>query len=137
MEDLTCPGARRLGDGAPLIVLQFAPLARLRLVPGFYALNGVCARFTEKEVRFGEPVPASLKEENGGGLTSSSFGRLRCRKSPARGFWTCWIHWFYFQGHLKTSSTSFSPLKFQQALGSLKPSLIEDMFWCFFQREAQ
>jgi hypothetical protein len=29
----------------------------------------------------------SLKEENGGGLTSSSFGRLRCRKSPARGFW--------------------------------------------------
>ena len=81
------------------------------------------------EVRFVEPVSASLKEENGGGLTSSSFGRLRWHKSPARVFWMSWIHWHYYQGHLKTSSSSFSPLKFQEALGSLKPSLMEDMFW--------
>jgi hypothetical protein len=27
MEDLMCPGARRLGAGAPITVLQFAPLA--------------------------------------------------------------------------------------------------------------
>jgi hypothetical protein len=80
-------------------------------------------------MHFGEPVSESLKEENGEGLTSSSFGRLRCRKSPARVFWTSWIHWHYYQGHLKNSSTSFSPFKFQQATGSLKPSLIEDMVW--------
>ena len=28
-----------------------------------------------------------------GGLTSSFFDRLRCRKSPDRGFWTLWSHW--------------------------------------------
>jgi hypothetical protein len=39
-----CPRVWRLGAGAPITVLQFAPLARLRSVPGFYALNGVCAR---------------------------------------------------------------------------------------------
>jgi hypothetical protein len=33
-----CPGARRLGAGAPITVLQFAPLARLRPVLGFHAL---------------------------------------------------------------------------------------------------
>ena len=48
MEDLTCPGARRLGAGAPLIVPQFAPLARLHPVPSFYALNGVCAGFMQE-----------------------------------------------------------------------------------------
>jgi hypothetical protein len=122
-------GARRLGAGGALTVLQFAPLARLRPVLGFNVHFGACSWFMHTEVRFGEPVSESLKEENGGGLTSSSFGRLRCRKSPARGFWTCWIHWCCFQGHLKTSSASFSPLKFQQAPGSLKPSLIEDMVW--------
>jgi hypothetical protein len=98
-------------------------------VPGFNVHFGACSWFMHTEVRFGEPVPAKLKEENGGGLTSSYFGRLRCRKSPARGFWTYWIHWCCFQGHLKTSSTIFSPLKFQEALGSFKPSLIEDMVW--------
>jgi hypothetical protein len=35
------PGARRLGAGAPLTVLRFAPLARLHPVLGFYALNCV------------------------------------------------------------------------------------------------
>jgi hypothetical protein len=35
------PGARRLGAGAPLTVLRFAPLARLRPVLGFHALNCV------------------------------------------------------------------------------------------------
>jgi hypothetical protein len=39
-------------------------------------------------VHFGEPISASLKEENGGGLSSSFFGRLRCRRNPDRGFWT-------------------------------------------------
>jgi hypothetical protein len=90
---------------------------------------GACSWFKHTMVHFGEPISARLKEENGGGLISSSFGRLRCRKSLARGFWTSWIHWNCYQGHLKTSSAIFSPLKFQQALGSLKPSLIEDMFW--------
>jgi hypothetical protein len=45
---LMCPGARRLGAGAPITVLQFAPLARLRPVLGFHALNCVCARFMNK-----------------------------------------------------------------------------------------
>jgi hypothetical protein len=101
------------------------------VAPGarFLHLNERVCQVHFGRVHFGKPVPASLKEENGGGLTSSYFGRLRCRKSPARGFWTCWIHWCCFQGHLKTSSASFSPLKFQQAPGSLKPSLIEDMVW--------
>jgi hypothetical protein len=106
------PGARRLGAGGALTVLRFAPLARLHPVPGFNVHFGACSWFKHTEVRFGEPVSESLKEENGGGLTSSSFGRLRCCKSPARGFWTFWIHWCCFQGHLKTSSTIFSPLKF-------------------------
>ena len=113
--DPICPRAWWLGAGGALTVLRFAPLARLCLVPGFNACFGACSWFMHIEVHFGEPVSESLKEENGGGLTSSSFGRLRCRKSPARGFWTCWIHWCCFQGHLKTSSAIFSPLKFQQA----------------------
>jgi hypothetical protein len=45
---LTCPGARRLGAGAPITVLQFASLARLRPVLGFHALNCVCARFMKQ-----------------------------------------------------------------------------------------
>jgi hypothetical protein len=45
MEDRMCPGARRLGAGAPITVLQFAPLARLRSVLGFYAIYCMCARF--------------------------------------------------------------------------------------------
>jgi hypothetical protein len=40
-----CPGARRLGAGAPITVLQFASLARLCPVLAFHALNCVCARF--------------------------------------------------------------------------------------------
>jgi hypothetical protein len=43
-----CPRARRLGAGAPITVLQFAPFTRLRSVPGFYALNSVCARLNEQ-----------------------------------------------------------------------------------------
>jgi hypothetical protein len=42
---LMCPGARRLGVGAPITVLQFAPLAWLHLVLGFHAIYCVCARF--------------------------------------------------------------------------------------------
>jgi hypothetical protein len=61
---------------------------RNRSVPGFNTRFGACSWFMHTEVRFGEPVPAKWKEENGGGLTSSSFDRLRCRKSPTRGFWT-------------------------------------------------
>ena len=88
----------------------------------------VCQVYTTR-VHFGEPVSARLKEENGGGLTSSSFGRLWCRKSPARGFWMWWIYWCHFHSHLKTSSASFSPLKFQEAPGNFQPSLMEDMVW--------
>jgi hypothetical protein len=98
-------------------------------VLGLNVRFGACSRFMHIEVRFVEPVPASWKEENEGGLTSSSFGRLRCHKSPDRGFGMLGIHWCYFQDHLKTPSTSFSPLKFQEAPGSLKPSLMEDMVW--------
>jgi hypothetical protein len=62
----TCPGARRLGAGAPITVLQFAPLARLHLVLGLnMRLFGACSGFKHTEVRFGEPEPASLKEEDG------------------------------------------------------------------------
>jgi hypothetical protein len=82
-----CPSAWRLGAGGALTVLQFAPLVRNCSVLGFNVHFGACSWFMHTEVRFGEPVSESLKEENGGGLTSSSFGRLRCRKSPARGFW--------------------------------------------------
>jgi hypothetical protein len=67
----TCPRAWRLGAGGALTVLQFAPLARLRPVPGFNVHFGACSWFMHTEVRFVEPVSESLKEENGGGLTSS------------------------------------------------------------------
>ena len=49
MEDRMCPGARRLGAGAPLTVLWFSPLVRLRLVLGFHAIYCVCARFIQEE----------------------------------------------------------------------------------------
>jgi hypothetical protein len=58
-------GARWLGAGAPITILQFAPLAWLHLVLGFHAIYCVCARFISTRVHFGEPEPASLKEENG------------------------------------------------------------------------
>jgi hypothetical protein len=44
----TCPGARQLGAGAPITVLQFAPLARLHPVLGFHAIYCMCARFIGK-----------------------------------------------------------------------------------------
>jgi hypothetical protein len=65
MEDRICPGARRLGAGAPITVLQFAPLARLHPVLGFYAIYCVCARFNGTRVRFVDAETTSLKEENG------------------------------------------------------------------------
>jgi hypothetical protein len=46
-----CPSARRLGAGGALTVLQFAPLARLRPVPGLNAHFGACSRFMHTEVR--------------------------------------------------------------------------------------
>jgi hypothetical protein len=45
---LICPGARRLGAGAPITVLQFTLLVRLHPVLGFHALNCVCARFMKQ-----------------------------------------------------------------------------------------
>jgi hypothetical protein len=39
-------------------------------------------------VRFVDAETTSLKGGLPGGLTSSFFDRLRCRKSPDRGFWT-------------------------------------------------
>jgi hypothetical protein len=59
------------------------------------------------EVRFVEPVSESLKEENGGGLTSSSFGQLRCRKSQLGVFGRPESIGTIFTGHLKTSSAVF------------------------------
>jgi hypothetical protein len=85
---LTCSGARRLGAGAPITILQFALLAWLHPVLGFHALNCVCARFMTTRVRFVDAETTSLKRGLLGGLTSSFFDRLRCRKSPTRGFWT-------------------------------------------------
>jgi hypothetical protein len=43
-----CPSARQLGAGTPITILQFAPLAWLHPVLGFYTLNGVCARLLEQ-----------------------------------------------------------------------------------------
>jgi hypothetical protein len=101
------PTARRLGVLVPITILWFAPLAQLRMCAGFsrYILRVCQVHFTR--VRFVDAETTSLKEENPRGLSSSSFGRLRCRKSPARGFWMSWIHWNYYQGHLKTSFAGF------------------------------
>jgi hypothetical protein len=46
--DLHVLGARRLGAGTPITILQFAPLARLRLVLGFHAIYCVCSRFIQQ-----------------------------------------------------------------------------------------
>jgi hypothetical protein len=67
---LTCPSARRLGAGAPITILQFAPLAWLRPVLGFHALNCVCARFMTTRVHFVDVETTSLKRGLLGGLTS-------------------------------------------------------------------
>jgi hypothetical protein len=56
-----------------------------RSVLGLNARFGACSWFMHTEVRFGEPVPAKWKEENGGGLTSSFFGRL-CSEHIGTGF---------------------------------------------------
>jgi hypothetical protein len=44
----TYPGARRLGAGAPITILQFAPLAVAAPVLGFHAIYCVCARFIQQ-----------------------------------------------------------------------------------------
>ena len=44
-------------------------------------------------MRFVEPETTNLKRETSRRLTSSFFDRLRCRKSPDRGFGTLWSHW--------------------------------------------
>jgi hypothetical protein len=46
--ELHMPGARRLGAGAPITILQFAPLVRLCPVLGFHAIYCVCARFIQQ-----------------------------------------------------------------------------------------
>jgi hypothetical protein len=46
--DLHVLGARWLGAGAPLTILQFALLVRLCLVLGFHAIYSVCSRFIEQ-----------------------------------------------------------------------------------------
>jgi hypothetical protein len=44
-------------------------------------------------VRFVEPETTKLKRETSRRLSSSFFDRLRCRKSPDRGFRTLRSHW--------------------------------------------
>jgi hypothetical protein len=86
---LTYPGARRLGAGAhahnrPTVrtVGVVAPGA------GFSRFKLCVCQVHVTRVRFVDAETISLKRELLGGLTSSFFDRLRCRKSPARGFWT-------------------------------------------------
>ena len=57
------------------------------------------------------------------------FDQIRCRKSPARGFWTSGVHWNHFHMHLKSPFSGFSHLKFEEASGALKPSLFEALLW--------
>jgi hypothetical protein len=59
------PSARRLGAGRALTVLQFAPFCGCARCAGFKHEFGACSGFKHTEVRFGEPEPASLKEEDG------------------------------------------------------------------------
>ena len=53
------------------------------------------------------------------------FDQIRCCKSPARGFWTSWVHWNHFHRHLKSPFVGFSHLKLEEAPWSLNPSLFE------------
>jgi hypothetical protein len=45
---LMCPGARRLGAGTPITILQFSLLVWLHSVLGFYTIYCVCVRFNEQ-----------------------------------------------------------------------------------------
>ena len=83
--------------------------------------------YSHKRCELANQRQQAWRRKMAGGLSSSVFGQMRCRKSPARGFWMFWIHWHCFQRNLKTSFVGFSPLKFQRAPGSLKPSLIKVM----------
>jgi hypothetical protein len=62
---LICPWSWRLGAGAPITVLQFAPFCGCARVLGLSMRFGACSWFKHIEVRFGEPETTSLKEENG------------------------------------------------------------------------
>ena len=97
------------------------------LVIGFSMKMSVCARLDVQRCILANQRQQAWRRKMAGGLSSSFFGQMRCRKSPARGFWTFWIHWHCFQRNLKTSFVGFSPLKFQRAPRSLNPSLIEAM----------
>ena len=54
-----------LGVLVPLTVRRFAPFFKNFLVLGLNTCFGACSWFKHTEVRFGKPVSASLKEENG------------------------------------------------------------------------
>jgi hypothetical protein len=58
-ESLTVKGWRRPNRPTACIVIRLCACA------GFKHGFGVCSWFKHIEVRFGEPVSASLKEENG------------------------------------------------------------------------
>jgi hypothetical protein len=61
---------------------------RLCACAGFLCYILRVCQVHDTRVRFVDAETTSLKRGLPGGLTSSFFDRLRCRKSPARGFWT-------------------------------------------------
>jgi hypothetical protein len=44
------------------------------------------------EVRFGEQVQQAIGEKLLGSVVFLVFGKTKCKKSLARGFWTFWSH---------------------------------------------
>jgi hypothetical protein len=83
---------RRLGAGGALTVLRFAPLARLRPVPGYNArlerVPGSCAKGADCRTRDNKEGGETSRR-----LSSSFFDRFRCRQSLDRGFGTLRSHW--------------------------------------------
>jgi hypothetical protein len=84
---LTCPGARRLGAGAPITCPTVRTVGAVVPGAGFSRFKLRVCQVHLTRVRFVDAETTSLKGGLPGGLTSSFFDRLRCRKSPARGFW--------------------------------------------------
>jgi hypothetical protein len=80
------PGARRLGAGAPLTVLRFAPLARLHPVLGFHATLLRVSQVQTTRVQFVDAETTSLKRETSRRPNFFVFRPIEVPKEPRQGF---------------------------------------------------
>jgi hypothetical protein len=85
------PHAPNTSESGGLISVNgstFCTIFGMRMGAEFLDGKTLRARVRLPEVRNGEQETASQRGKMAKAITFGVFGQIRCRKSPARGFWT-------------------------------------------------